>query len=139
MVYNSAAFESVHAGMGTEMAHRAFGGNSAKALRAVENEAQRLERLLSRFLPESDVSRINRSSGLTCEKIGPETCEILSRAMECSVLSEGLFDITIGPLIDLWDYKHALEPPAKNRIEQVLPLVCYNDLKLDAAKKNGGD
>jgi len=135
---NSAAVEAAHTGMGTEMAHKAFGRHSVKALRAVENEAQRLERLLSRFLPESDISRINRSAGVKREKISSETYEILSHAMECSVISQGLFDITVGPLVDLWDYKHALEPPANNKIEMVLPLVNYNDLELDAVQKKAG-
>jgi len=44
---------------------------------------------------------------------------------------EGLFDITIGPLVDLWDYKHAFEAPEEARIQQVLPLVNYCDLVLD--------
>jgi thiamine biosynthesis lipoprotein len=135
---NSGAVEAVHTGMGTQITHRAFGRHSVKALRAVENESQRLERLLSRFLPESDISRINRSAGVKREKVSSETCEILSCAMECSLISQGLFDITVGPLIDLWDYKHALEPPAHNSIELVLPLVNYRDLELDAVHKNAG-
>jgi len=135
---NSAAAEAVHTGMGTEMAHKAFGRHSVKALRAVENEAKRLERLLSRFLPESDISRINRSAGVKREKISSETYEILSCAMECSVISQGLFDITVGPLADLWDYKHASEPPANDRIELVLPLVGYKGLELDAVQKTAG-
>jgi len=135
---NSAAAETVHTGMGTEMAHKAFGRYSAEALRAVENEAQRLERLLSRFLPESDISRINRSAGVRREKISSETYEILLRAIECSVISQGLFDITVGPLVDLWDYKRTSEPPANNKIEPVLHLVNYNDLELDAVQKKAG-
>ncbi|BCV23384.1 FAD:protein FMN transferase [Gelria sp. Kuro-4] len=135
---NSAAAEAAHTGMGTEMAHKAFGRHSVQALRAVENEAQRLERLLSRFRPESDISRINRSAGVKREKISSETYKILSCATECSVISQGLFDITVGPLADLWDYKHALEPPANNKIELVLPLVNYNDLELDAVHQEAG-
>jgi thiamine biosynthesis lipoprotein len=137
-VDNSTVAESIHIGMGTQMAHKAFGRDSDKALRAVENESKRLERLLSRFLPESDISRINRSAGVKSEKTSYETYEILSRAMECSTISEGLFDITVGPLADLWDYKYVLEPPTNNKIELILPLVSYNDLILDAVRKTAG-
>ncbi len=132
---SSTAVEFSHTGMGTEMAHKAFGIHSMKALQAVEKEAQRLECLLSRYLPESDVCRINRSAGVKREKINPETWDILSSAVEFSVISCGLFDITIGPLVDLWDYKHALEPPADSKTESVLALVHYTDLELDAARK----
>lgn len=71
-------------------------------------------------------------------RISTDTYEILSRAMECSVISQGLFDITVGPLTDLWDYKHALEPPVKSKIERVLPLVNYNDLELYTFPKTAG-
>lgn len=132
---NSTAVEAVHTGMGTEMAHMAFGRHSMKALQAVNDESQRLEYLLSRFLSESDISRINRSAGVKCEKISHETFEILKSAIECSIISQGLFDITVGPLTDLWDFKHTFEVPESSKIERVLPLVGYKDLELDAVKK----
>lgn len=132
---NNTAFEASHTGMGTEMAHKAFGRHSMEALRAVKKESQKLECLLSRFLPESDISRINCSAGVKLEKISTEAYEILTHALEYSVITQGLFDITVGPLADLWDYKHAVEPPASSRIKLVLPLVNYNDLELDAVQK----
>jgi len=134
-VNSNAAVEAVYAGMGTEMTHKVFGRRSIIALRSIENEAKRLEYLLSRFLPKSDVSRINRSAGVKSEKVSSKTCEILLHAKECSVISQGLFDITIGSLVDLWDYKHASKTPEIGDIEQVLPLVNYSDLEVDEVKK----
>lgn len=133
-----AAAEAVHIGMGTEMAHKAFGRYPANAMRAIEKEAKRLERVLSRFQPGSDISRISLSAGIKREKVSSETCNILSHALKCSAVSRGLFDVTIGPLVDLWDYRHASEPPANSRIEAVLPLIDYNDLELDVATKKAG-
>ena len=133
------AAETVHTGMGTGIAHKAFGFGSgpADALRQIENEAERLECMLSRFQPGSDISRINRSAGIKREKVNPETCDILSCALECSA-AQGLFDVTVGLLADLWDYKHASEPPGYGRIEEVLPMVDYNGLELDAAARKAG-
>ena len=133
-----AAAEAAHTGMGTEMVHRAFGGRSAEALEAVMKEAGRLERRLSRFLPESDIRKVNRKAGAGCEKIGPEAFEILRRAAEFSENSRGLFDITVGPLADLWDYKHASAPPPPGRIEKVLPLVDHRALELDPVRQTAG-
>ena len=135
---NSSEVETSNIGMGTEIAHKSFGRHSVKALQAVKKEAQKLERLFSRFLPESDIVRINRSAGIKREKISSETYEILLRAMEFSVISEGLFDITIGPLADLWNYKHVLESPENNKIQMALTLVNYDDLELDAVQKTAG-
>lgn len=121
--------------MGTDMTHRAFGINAKEAIQAVEREAKRLEHMLSRFLPESDTSRINRSAGVKREPVSPDIYKILSFATECSEISQGLFDITVGPLADVWDYKHATEPPADVKIRQVLPLVDYRCLKLDQTEQ----
>ncbi len=130
--------EAAHNGMGTEMTHRIFGDQAAEALQAVQMEAQRLECLLSRFLSQSDISRINGSAGKKCEKISPETFDILQKASDISKLSGGLFDVTVGPLADLWDYKHASEPPPDEKIKQILSIVDYRDLKLDASQKTAG-
>lgn len=56
----------------------------------------------------------------------------------CSVVSGGLFDITVGPLADLWDYKHAHKPPPDDRIAAILPLVHYADLKLEPSSRTAG-
>lgn len=129
---NNTVAEAVHYGMGTQMEHKANGRHANEALRAVEKEAQRLESLLSRFLPDSDISRVNRAAGIKREKISSETFCVLSSANDFSLISGGLFDITISPLVNLWDYKHAFAAPTYDKIEQVLKLVNYSDLQLDA-------
>lgn len=134
----SASFEITYFGMNTEIAHKAFGRHGKEALRAVDMEAKRLEHMLSRFLPGSDVYRINSFAGMSCQKINSETYEILLKAIEISRSSQGLFDITIGPLADLWDFKNASEPPEAARLRQLLPLVDYRDLEVDTAKRRAG-
>ena len=130
--------ETVHSGMGTQMMHKAFGSHARKALRAAASEAKRLEGLLSRFLPESDVGRLNRSAGIKGEEVSHETYQVLEQAMGYSKIFQGLFDVTVAPLVDLWDYKHASESPGEVRIGQVLSLVNYRDLALDSGKKRAG-
>lgn len=127
---NTVAAQSINFAMGTEMTHRVYGKHAEEALRAVEGEANRLEKLLSRFLPESEISRINSSAGITCQKPSFDTYEVLLRATQFSHHCQGLFDVTIGPLVDLWDYKNSTEIPDEASIRQVLPLVSYDDLIL---------
>ncbi len=125
------AAEAAHAGMGTRILHKAFGPNAHKALHYVKKEAVRLERLLSRFLKGSDVGRINRSAGLRPEKISPETYAVLSRAKAYAAEFQGAFDITVGPLMDAWDYRHASAIPEERKIMCALSLVNRADLALD--------
>lgn len=131
--------ESKNLGMSTVMTHRAFGKDAEESLKAVQDEAVRLEELLSRFIPGSEISRINRSAGIGCESVSEETYEVLSRAIEFSGYCQGLFDITIGPLVTLWNSsKAACKPPEDSSIRQVLPLVDYADLLLDPSGKTAG-
>ncbi|SDG11014.1 thiamine biosynthesis lipoprotein [Fontibacillus panacisegetis] len=130
--------QSVNLGMNTEMTHRAFGKHAEEALRAVAGEAVRLEQMLSCFIPGSEISRINRSAGIQCEKLSLDTYELLSLAVHFSSFCQGLFDVTIGPLVALWDYKNSYEIPDEAKIRRVLALVNYADLMLDPYEKTAG-
>lgn len=131
----SAAHRAKQDGMGTEMVHEAFGPHAQEALCAVREEAGRLEALLSRFLPDSDICRVNRSAGVRGERLSREAYEVLQRAAAFSRLSHGMFDVTIGPLVDLWDYKHAAEAPDDASMRRILPLVNHHDLLLDPTER----
>lgn len=64
-------------------------------------EIQRLDKLLSRYNPESEVSLLNKKGKL---KASPETIYVLKRAKEFWSLSGGAFDISVVPLMDLWGF-----------------------------------
>lgn len=138
MTKTKAAQSIITLGMGTEMIHSAFGKHAEKSLKEITYETSRLEKLLSCFVPESDISRINNSAGIKCEKLSPDTYEVLSLAVRFSRLCNGLFDITIGPLVNLWDYKNSCVIPEETKIRQILTLVNYTDLMLEPGKKAAG-
>ena len=130
--------QAMNFGMGTVMAHRAFGRHAEEALRAVRREAKRLEQLLSRFIPRSDISRVNRSAGIRSERVSDDTYEVLSNAVEFS-RNFGLFDVTVGPLVALWNNaEKTCRLPEDSDIIRVLPLVDYTDLLLDPSSRTVG-
>lgn len=131
----SAVVESSSFGMDTEIACRVFGEKAEAASVEAKAELLRLENIFSRFIPESEVSKINRYAGKGPVKISSETCEVLSCAIRLSEISQGLFDISIGPLIDLWDFKHSCRVPEEAKIRQILPLVNFRELMLDSDEK----
>jgi thiamine biosynthesis lipoprotein len=138
------AAQMTHCTMGTVMTHKAFGPYAEDSLEAVCREAARIEGLLSRFLPASEISRVNGSAGIKNEKVSLETYGVLSKAVEFSRSFPGCFDVTIQPLVTLWNSaKESLAQPDASSIRQVLPLVDYRDLILDpreitAGLRNGG-
>ena len=92
-----------------------------KALLASYKEMQRVENLLSCEKDSSEISAINRASGLHSVKVSYETLEMLKRAKAYCKKYNGLFDVTIGPLSDLWgfseDKKIVLPPDSMLSIE----------------------
>ncbi|MDD4910511.1 MAG: FAD:protein FMN transferase [Candidatus Omnitrophica bacterium] len=84
-------------------------------------EIKRVEALLSKYDPESEVSRLNRSGAL---EASPETFFLVKRSKEFWQASGGAFDITVAPLVDLWGFTDKkYKVPAKKDIEDTLKLV----------------
>lgn len=107
--------------MDTFMSFTAYGKNSEEAVNAAMAEVQRLDALLSTGNADSEVSQINASGGGSLSK---DTRAILEEAMKIYELTDGLFDFTIYPLMELWGFPSGdYHVPAKEELLQVLPLV----------------
>lgn len=123
-------------GMNTTITHSASGKNAKAALDAVHKETARLESMLSRFIPGSEVDSINRFAGIKPVGLSEETYEVLAQAKSFSETSGGLFDVTIGPLVDLWRESRAASiPPEEQKIIGALSMVNDRDLLIDADKR----
>ena len=85
-------------------------GDSEPELRAAGEEAleeiARQERRLSPFLPDSDIARVNARSALGPVSVDPRVFDLLKRAVELSELTDGAFDMTIGPLMAAWGFRN---------------------------------
>ena len=75
---------------------------AARALDDLYEVARRLDRLLSIYQPESDISRLNRTAGQGRQRVDSEVEEILKLSIAYSELTQGAFDVTIGPVVELW-------------------------------------
>ena len=92
-----------------------------EAIRIAFEEIARIEKLLSKYNPESEVYRLNKTGTL---KVSPETFYIIQRSKEFYHLSNGAFDITIAPLMDLWGFTNGdYNTPSEAKIEKALKLV----------------
>ena len=99
-------------------------------------EIKRIETLMSPWLDSSDVTRINRSAGKERVKVSPETFEVIQKAQEISELSEGGFDITVGPLTELWrEARKKKIPPSIEEVKEKLSLVNFKNIGIDPEGK----
>ncbi len=108
-----------------------FSESSAKPGSQIEeevlNEIERLEMLFSRSIDTSDVSRINAAAGKTPVQVSDEVLYVTGRAVKYAEVSDGKFDPTVGPLVDLWGFLgQEYRVPSAAEVENVLPLVDYN-------------
>lgn len=97
-------------------------------------EIDRLEDLLSVEREGSDLDRLAKAAGREWVEISPETQEVLTLAKEYGTLSGGLFDVTAGPLIDLWDINGGGHYPTQEELDAVLPLIDSDDLQIEEGR-----
>lgn len=97
----------------------------------VLSEINRLEDMLSYFREDSEITRLNKMAGKQMVKVSPEVIQILKAAKEFSVLSNGSFDITLAPIIDLYGKSKLLSTlPDKEEITALLKLVDYHRISI---------
>lgn len=106
---------------------------SDEAIGAAFNEISRLENLLGRHQKESDIWKINENPGQAI-KVSPETMEVISDALGFSKISGGAFDITIGKLIELWNFEGNREiPPDRDDIVKALEGTGASSVEIDTS------
>lgn len=103
---------------------------ASTAIDEVFKELQRLEGLLNYYSKDSEVHAINVNAGKRAVKVSKETLEIIQKAITASELTDGGFDVTMGPVIALWDFKSG-KMPNKGQIGQALKKVGYRHIKID--------
>ena len=104
-----------------------------KAIDAAFAKIENLDRLLNFFSPESEVSNINKNAGISVIKVSPDTLDVLDKSLLVSKNTEGAFDITIGPVITLYDFYKKIKPE-DSVIKKNLSFVNYRDLIIDRNK-----
>lgn len=91
-----------------------------------------LNRAWTCFGADSLISQINRAAGQDAVAVDRDTLEVLRQARRCSDLTGGAFDVTVGPLADLW--REAMKKkrlPADEALWSAVELVDWKDIELD--------
>lgn len=104
--------------------------------KAVFEEVNRLDRYYTNYSASSFTAAINRSAGnKTGILIDPETAILLDYAQQCTLMSDGLFDITAGTLRRAWIFEEK-NPilPSQETLDQLLKLVGWDKVKWEKPK-----
>lgn len=120
--------------MGTYMAITVYASDEAagkKAIAAAFDRVEQVEAVISTWRRKSDASKLIRAAGKPPIVIHPHLYALLARAIEVSEETGGAFDVTAGPLIQLWKRAHRIRRlPPDDVIAAARARVGYRYLRL---------
>lgn len=95
-----------------------------QAVAAVFAEVARLDRLMSTYIEESEISLLNRTAADGPVAAGQELIRLVERSLDISVLTRGAFDITYDSVGQHYDFRQK-QRPSDETIATELPLIDY--------------
>ena len=96
-----------------------------------------IDRLASTWRDDSELSIFNADHSIDWIIVSPEFCNALESALQLGQATQGAFDVTVGPLVNLWGFGpdgQVLEPPSKEAITAARERVGYSRIEADCAE-----
>ena len=106
--------------------------------RLVQAALDRVDAQMSTYKTDSSLNRFNRAPAGSWQTLEPEFFTVLAHALSVARDSEGAYDPTIGPLVDLWGFgpvTPSAMPPSPSSIDVARARVGWQRLRLDAATR----
>jgi thiamine biosynthesis lipoprotein len=99
----------------------------------IEERLEEINRQMSNYLPDSEVSRFNRAPANEPFKVSPEFASVVRFSLELARRSNGAFDPTLGPVIKLWGFGEGEVPqavPPKQELEAAMKKTGWRHLSV---------
>ena len=103
-----------------------------KTFNEVIQEINRLDYLMSNYKKESVLSELNRNASAEPAACNKELVGVIEQSLQYSNITDGAFDITIGPLMKEWGFfKKKGRIPGKEELESALESVSYKNIIIE--------
>jgi FAD:protein FMN transferase len=123
--------------MGSMWTVTAYGPNTPKIPEVITqalDEVERIDKLMSHFKPDSQISKINLGGSQGPVVVDQELFDLIAESVRYSRESEGAFDITVGPLMKTWGFFMGKgKVPADDELEKLKARIGYQHVIMDAA------
>jgi thiamine biosynthesis lipoprotein ApbE len=133
--------ELVGSTMGTQFSIKLPNGlgnhDALKLQKAIQAELDAADAAMSTYKPESTISQFNRSTSVDWQPVDLDFCHKVEQSLEMSAATEGAFDITVGPLVNLWGFgpdEMIDEPPSDDEVDWFLASTGFEHLYADCSK-----
>ena len=128
-------FKKAALSMGTVFEITAYVSDKYKADKAfndVFKEINRLDYLMSNYKEESELSKVNKYAASEPTDCDNELAYVIEQSLRYSDITDGAFDITVGPLMKKWGFfKEQGKIPGKEELESVLKSVSYKNIIIE--------
>ncbi len=129
-------FEYTQIHMGVPVEITLYARNQEAANRASDAAYARVkafDRIMSDYDPDSELMRLCATSGTGQQvPVSPELACVLCRSQDLSLRTDGAFDVTVGPLVELWRIaRRQKQLPSAERLQSARERVGWRKLRLD--------
>lgn len=124
--------------MGTRVDFTVYSEDKVAAHAAIEAavaEIQRLTHLVSEWVPDSEISKINRAAGKRAVVVSKEVYRLIDEAVKVSTITQGKFDITFAGAGKLWDFRQRIIPPPE-RVAAARQYIDYRQIALNPKNRS---
>lgn len=100
----------------------------------IEAALEQVNAEMSTYRPESHLSRFNAADAGTLMTLPDDMVKVVSAAFEISSMTDGAYDVTVGPLVNLWGFgpdPDRFEPPSETDINAAMARVGWQQLLLN--------
>lgn len=123
--------------MGTSISVELWHADQQHARQCIANVMQnmrRIDRTMSPYKTDSELSRVNRHAAKEPVRISNELFQLIQQANRISAMTNGSFDISFASIGFLYDFKRAQKPDAR-QLQQLVPVINYRSIKLHSAEQ----
>ncbi|MDO3386379.1 FAD:protein FMN transferase [Gilvimarinus sp. SDUM040013] len=110
-----------------------LGVDASTVQQNVDQELQLINQLMSTYIADSELMVFNESEVGQWRELSAPLLEVLSLSRQISEATAGAFDITVGPLVNLWGFGPQMQPdivPSDQDLAAAKALIGYHKLEL---------
>lgn len=102
----------------------------------IEELLQKIDAEMSRTNNSSELAKINSNAGIKPVQVSEETFSVIQKAYDYSKMTDGRFNLAIGPLVSLWNIgNEGAHVPDQAEINELIPLSQYDLIELNPDKR----